>query len=180
MARVNQITDKADLPDEYHALFDRIAQSRGQVGGPYSILLHSPRIADKVDALSGALRNASELSPQEFVLAALAVARAKDCAFVWSVQAPAARRAGIPDATIAAVGTRQTGSLSADQADLVSYAGQVVAKTTVDQATFDRLKQSHGVPWLVDLTTTAGHFGLISGINNAFEVPPSPTGDTLP
>jgi hypothetical protein len=55
-----------------------------------------------------------------------------------------------------------------------------VAKTTVDQATFDRLKQSHGVPWLVDLTTTAGHFGLISGINNAFEVPPSPTGDTLP
>jgi hypothetical protein len=35
------------------------------------------------------------------------------------------------------------------------------------------------VRWLVELTTTAGHFGLISGINNAFEVPPAPGGDAL-
>jgi 4-carboxymuconolactone decarboxylase len=180
MARVNQITDKADLPDEYHPLFDRIAQARGQVGGPYSILLHSPRIADRVDALSAALRSDSQLSPQEFVLAALAVARAKDCVFVWSVQAPAARRAGISEATITAIGNRQTSSLSADQADLVSYVTQVTATSQVDPATFERLKASHGAVWLVDLTTTAGHFGLISGINNAFEVPASPTGDRLP
>jgi hypothetical protein len=33
---------------------------------------------------------------------------------------------------------------------------------------------------LVDLTVTAGHFGLISGVNNAFEVPPSPGEDSLP
>ena len=37
-----------------------------------------------------------------------------------------------------------------------------------------------GVRWLVELTVIAGHFGLICGINNAFEVPPSPQGDQLP
>src|SRR6266536_1577404 len=106
MARIQQITDKAQLAPEYHYLYDRIAQARGRVGGPYSILLHSPAITDKVDALSASLRGESELSAQEFVLAALGVARAKDCLFVWSVQAPAARRAGISNDVIEAIGNR--------------------------------------------------------------------------
>ena len=180
MARAKQITAKSDLAPEHHALFDRIAQSRGQVGGPYSILLHSPGVAEKVDTLAAALRTDSQLTPQEFVLTALAVARAKDCLFVWSVQAPRARQAGVADDVIAAIRDRSTSALSQDVADLVSYAQQVVGGTRVDQATFDRLSAGHGIRWLVDLTVTAGHFGLIAGINNAFEVPPSPQGDPLP
>ena len=180
MARVEQIIDKAQLAPEHHALFDRIAQSRGAVGGPYSILLYSPGVADKVDALSAALRAESQLTPSEFVLVALTVARAKDCLFVWSVQAPAARRAGVPEEVIAAVHDRATDALSEDQRDIVEYVSQLAgASGRVDNAVFDRLVARHGVRWLVELTTVAGHFGLICGINNAFEVPPSPTGDKL-
>src|SRR5919199_322981 len=98
MARVEQITDKAQVPAEYHALYDRI-------------------VADKVDGVAAALREESQLTSREFVLAALAVARAKDCLFVWSVQAPAARRAGVPDDAIRAIGERKTDGLSDDQAD---------------------------------------------------------------
>jgi 4-carboxymuconolactone decarboxylase len=180
MARVTQITEKSQLPADYFYLYDRIAQARGRVAGPYSILLHSPALADKVDMVSGSLRNESLLSAQEFVLTALAVARAKDCLFVWSVQAPNARGAGVSDEAIAAIGARRSEGLSPDHADIVSFAQQVVDANRVDQATFDRLKERHGVRWLVELTTTAGHFGLISGINNAFEVPPSSQGDPLP
>lgn len=174
-----QITEKSQLPTEAHAVYDRIAAARGRVGGPYSILLHAPAVADRVDALSGALREQSQLTPQEFVLAALAVARAKDCLFVWSVQALNARRAGVSDEAIAAIRVRSSSGLSADQADIVSFAQHVVAANRVDAQTFQRLEARHGVRWLVELTTTAGHFGLISGINNAFEVPPSQTGDEL-
>jgi 4-carboxymuconolactone decarboxylase len=180
MARVEQITEKAQLAPEFHYLYDRIAQARGQVGGPYSILLHTPAVADKVDALAASLRADSQLTPQEFVLAALGVARAKDCLFVWSVQAPAARRVGLSDAAINAVRDRASTGLSDDQADLVNYVNQVTGGNRVDQAVFDRLKERHGPRWLVELTAVAGHFGLISGINNAFEVPPSPSGDSLP
>src|SRR5262249_8799847 len=118
MARLEQITQKAQLAPEWHALYDRIAPSRGSGGGPYSILLHSPRIAEKVDALSQSLRTESELTPAEFVLAALGVARVRDCRFVWSVQAPAARRAGVSEAAIAAIGAHRRDGLSEDQADL--------------------------------------------------------------
>ena len=179
MARVEQITQKAQLAPEHHALYDRIAQSRGQVGGPYSILLHSPGVADKVDALSAALRAESQLSPQEFVLVALSVARTKDCLFVWSVQAPAARRANVSDDVIEAVRTRTASGLDAAQRDIVDYAAQVVGGNRVDEALFQRLCTARGVRWLVELTTVAGHFALISGVNNAFDVPPSPGGDTL-
>jgi 4-carboxymuconolactone decarboxylase len=180
MARVTQISEKDQVQPEFHYLYDRIAAARGRVAGPYSILLHAPAVADRVDAVSAALRDDSQLSPQEFVLAALAVARAKDCLFVWSVQAPNARRAGVSEEAIAAIGKRSSSGLSDDQADIVRFAQQVVAANQVDQPTFDRLKERHGVRWLVELTVTAGHFGLISGINNVFEVPPSPQGDQLP
>jgi 4-carboxymuconolactone decarboxylase len=179
MARVEQITEKAQLAPEWHPLYDRIAQARGRVGGPYSILLHSPGVADKVDALSAALRTESQLSIQEFVLAALSVARTKDCLFVWSVQAPAARRANVPDDVIEAIRTHAKGPLSEDQADIVEYAAQVVGSNRVDQAVFDRLLKRHGTGWLVGLTTVAGHFALISGVNNAFDVAASPGGDAL-
>ena len=180
MARVEQITEKAQLAPEWHPLYDRIAQARGRVGGPYSILLHSPGVADKVDALSAALRAESQLSAEQFVLVALSVARTKDCLFVWSVQAPNARRAGVADEVISAIRDRTDGSLSQDQADIVSYAQQVVSANRVDPAVFERLTRAHGTRWLVELTVTAGHFGLISGINNAFDVPPSLGGDALP
>ncbi|MBV8087604.1 MAG: carboxymuconolactone decarboxylase family protein [Chloroflexi bacterium] len=179
-ARIPQILDKAQLPPDYQPVFERVAASRGRPGGPYSILFHNPPVADKVDALSQTLRTDSGLTPADFTLTALAVARAKDCLFVWSVQAPGARRAGVSDEVINAVGQRQTKGLSEDQADIVAYARQVAASNRVDQAVFDRLRERHGVPWLVGLTTVAGHFNLICGVNNAFEVPPSPEGDALP
>jgi 4-carboxymuconolactone decarboxylase len=179
MARVEQLTEKSQLAAEFHPLYDRIAKARGQVGGPYSILLHSPVVADRVDALSQALR-ACQLTPTEFVLIALSVSRTRDCRFVWSVQAPAARRAGVSDAVISAIGARQTAALDAEQADIVEYVRQTITAPLVDQVLFDRLRARHGDQWLVELTTTAGHFNLICGINNAFDVAPLPEGDALP
>lgn len=180
MARVEQVTDRSQVEADWHPLYDRIVAARGRIQGPYSILLYAPAVADRVDQLAIALREDSQLSPAEFVLAALAVARARDCLFVWSVQAPNARRAGVSEDTIASIRDGTTSGLSDDQADIVSFARQLTTQNRVDAATFERLKQRHGVRWLVELTTTAGHFGLISGINNAFEVPPSPEGDQLP
>jgi 4-carboxymuconolactone decarboxylase len=180
VARIESITEKSQLAPENHALYDRFVQARGRVAGPYSMLLHSPAIADKIDSLSISLRNDSTLSPQEFVLTALAVARAKDCLFVWSVQAPNARRAGVADATIDAIRTGDASSLEPAVADLVAFAQQMVGSNRVDQAVFERLESSRSARWLVELAATAGHFGLISGVNNAFEVPPSEGGDALP
>ena len=178
-ARIKQITTKAELPVEGQQLFDRIFASR-TAGGPFSILLHNIPLADKIDALSMSLGSDSGLTAQEFVLTALAVARAKDCLFVWSVQARNARRDGVSDSAIAAIRDRTSAGLTDDEAALVDYVRQIIGGNRVSQAVFDKLRERHGERWLVGLTSVAGHFGLICAVNNAFEVPPSPEGDPLP
>ena len=50
----------------------------------------------------------------------------------------------------------------------------------VDQAVFDRLKDRHGVQWLVELTAAANYYAFLCGMVNAFEVPAPPDGDKLP
>lgn len=181
MVRIPPITDASSLPASYHGLFDRIAQARGgRMEGPYAVLLHSPAVAEKVDALATALRAESELAVPEFVLAALTVARAKDSLFVWSVQVANARRAGIAETTISAVRARTLDALQPAERDLVNYVQQLVSTNRVDQATFDRLRERHSERWLVELTVAAGNFELISAVNNALEVPPPADGDLLP
>lgn len=38
----------------------------------------------------------------------------------------------------------------------------------------------YGVPWLVELTCLTGHYSLLAGIVNAFEVSPAPDAEQLP
>lgn len=50
----------------------------------------------------------------------------------------------------------------------------------VDQSVFDALKDRYGAPWLVELTGIIGHYGLVAGMLNAFEVAPAPDAELLP
>ena len=71
-------------------------------------------------------------------------------------------------------------ALPADERDIVTYTRQLIRTNRVDQALFDRLKDRHGVQWLVELTGAANYFAFLSGMVNAFDVPAPPDGDKLP
>ena len=61
-----------------------------------------------------------------------------------------------------------------------TYTRQLIRTNRVEQAVHDRLKERHGVQWLVELTAAANYFAFLSGMVNAFEVPAPPDGDKLP
>jgi hypothetical protein len=82
--------------------------------------MRAPAPADGIGPGRSGLRDELQLNAQQFVLAALPVARAKDCLFACSLQAPAARRAGVSDQVIAAVLHRRSIRLSDYQADIVT------------------------------------------------------------
>jgi alkylhydroperoxidase family enzyme len=107
--------------------------------------------------------------------------REREAAYVWSAQVGAARRAGVPEATIDILRAKgDPAPLSEDERDIVTYTRQLVRNNRVEQAVFDRLQKRHGTQWLVELTAFAGYFGMLSGMVNAFEVPAPPDGDKLP
>ena len=108
MARLPPITSKDQVAAEHRAVFDSIVQSRGAVQGPFTMFLHSPELAGRVAHLGAYVRFEGSLDMRVRVLAAMTVAREFEAVYVWGAQAGGARRLGVPEATITALGAMTT------------------------------------------------------------------------
>jgi len=65
--------------------------------GPYSLLLHMPEMAQRLEALRTHIRAEASLSQKLQELVMISVARELGCAFIWYAHAAPARQAGIRD-----------------------------------------------------------------------------------
>jgi 4-carboxymuconolactone decarboxylase len=181
MPRVAPVTGKQDVPAEYHQVVDQVIEVFGGVRGPFSILLHSPNLAERVLQLVKFYRADSVVDAPLRSLAILATAREREAHYVWSAQVGAARRAGVSEALIDLLRAKGDPSgLPADQRDIINYARQLMRTNRVEPALFDRLKDKFGVKWMVELTAAANYFAFLSGMVNAFEVAAPADGDKLP
>jgi 4-carboxymuconolactone decarboxylase len=181
MPRVAPITGKSDVPADHHAVVEAVTKVFGNVRGPFSMLLHSPKLAERVLPLVTFFRDESVVEPALRSVAILTAVREREAAYVWAAQVGAARRNGLAEPVIDLIRAKgDPGTLPADERDIVTYTRQLMRTNRVDQAVFDALKNRHSVQWLVELTAAANYFALLSGIVNAFEVAAPPDGDKLP
>jgi 4-carboxymuconolactone decarboxylase len=181
MPRIAPVTGKADVAPDYQHVVDDVLKVFGSVRGPFSIMLHSPKLAERMLRLVTFNREESVVQDKLRSLAILATVREREAAYVWAAQVGAARRAGVREAAIDLIRAKgDPATLPAEERDIVVYARQLARTNRVDQAVFDTLKDRYGVQWLVELTAAAGYFGMLSGMVNAFEVPAVADGDKLP
>ena len=182
MPRVELITDKSQIPAERHHEYDEIVGVLGRVGGPFGILMYSPGLAEMVCKTGAQVRLKSELTMVERELALLSTCREKDAAYEWSSHVTNARQAGMREEAIDVMRVAaDTSKLEPDERDIMDYTRQLLRKNRVEQATFDALKDRHGIRWLVELTATIGQYQYIAAINNAFEMEPrGDVADKLP
>jgi 4-carboxymuconolactone decarboxylase len=181
MPRIPPVTGKADVAPEYHYVVDQVVKVFGDVRGPFSMLLHSPKLAQRMLQLVTFNREDTVVEGRLRSLAILAAVREREADYVWAAQVGAARRAGVREQAIDVI--RSKGDLAVlpdEERDIVGYARQLIQTNRVDQAVFDTLKNRYGVQWLVELTAAANYFAFLSGMVNAFEVPAPPEGDRLP
>jgi 4-carboxymuconolactone decarboxylase len=179
--RISLISQKADLPPDRHAEFDAIVEVLHAVRGPFSILMHSPGLAQKVMEAGAHVRLNSTLKPVERELAIIAVAREKDAAYEWAAHVTTGRKAGLREAAIEAVRNRaDVADLEPDERDIISFVRQLLQRNHVEQPLFDALLNRHGERWLVELAATVGQYQYISAINNTFDLQPAPGADPLP
>ena len=179
--RVPLVNDRDMVPAEHQPIFDAIIQARGAVRGPFALVMHSPPLAKLFVDLDSYLRTESPLQGPLRELIMLATAREKDCRFVWAAHVPYARQLGLSEATIAAVAMR--GDLSAlpeADRDTAEYVRQLLRTNRVPQVLFDRIRNRHGVPWMVEMTCLMGQYGILAGIINACELAPDPEREQMP
>jgi 4-carboxymuconolactone decarboxylase len=178
MARVPQITGKADVPEADQYVVDQVLEVFGRVRGPFSILLHSPRLAERLLPMVPFNRDGSVVEPIPRLVGILATVREKEAKYVWAAQTAAARTAGVSEATIDVLRSKgDANKLPPEERDVAVYARQLALTNHVDQSVFDTLQKRHGTKWLVELTAIISFYGALSAVVNAFEVPTPDGGD---
>ena len=174
MARIPAVTWEQIAPGD-QAYYDEIVQSRGSIRGPYSVLLHSPKLAARVAATGGYVRFETDLPDglREVVILATAAEIRAQCEF--SAHAPLAREAQVSEETIRAIaGGAAPAGLSGDEELVVRYTQELLRNHKISGATFDAVKDRFGVKGTVELTVLIGHYLLVGQVLAAFEVELAP------
>ena len=169
MARVPYI-DAIDgvSPPDLVALYADIAGLRGSVVNLYRALGNQPAALRAFMGMSRYIRDAAALPANLRELAVLATAYALDVAYERHHHIPAARRAGVSEAQLAAFPDwAASDAFDATERAVLAYADQVARTRDVDDATFAAIQRALPPGQLIDLALTCGWYHLCA----AFLVP---------
>ncbi len=174
-ARIPLAGSKVGLNQEQLSVYDEIAGSRGgRVGGPFQVLLHIPEIARRTAIAGAYLRFESVLPAEVRELAIITAARANECAYEWAAHAILARQAGVQEQAIAAVlGGGSLADLQAADVHVIEFVRDLLETNRASEGAFQSAMRRFGVQGLAELAATAGYYGMLACVLNAFEVQPS-------
>ena len=134
MARTPTVT-RDQVPEQLRAAFDTETAGSGGtiVGGPGSVMIHSPEMRHRANVLVNYLRDESSLSKKIQELVMILTARAMDCPYIWHAHGARARQQGISDAFVDALrDNTPLQALPADEQTVVNYVQELFTthKTT--------------------------------------------------
>jgi 4-carboxymuconolactone decarboxylase len=164
----------AALTPAQREIYDQIVQGpRGEVRGPFTVLLHSPGLAGKVEQVGAYIRYQSSLPARQRELAICIVAEYWKVDTEWFAHAPLALQAGVPAQVLDALGAGREPGFD-DDGDRVCYAyvREVLKCAGLSQSAFEAAKQHFGNEAMVDLTGLVGYYTLLGMVMNSFEVRP--------
>jgi 4-carboxymuconolactone decarboxylase len=179
--RLPEVAQRDALPEDKRYIYDYLAETRGAVRPPFSVLLNHPDVCHLVSQVGTFARFKSALSKDVIETATLAAAREFDCRFEWAAHVPQARNAGVSDAVIDAIARRSDVSgLGAKEALVINYVRQVLHDHRADDATWGGVMQTFGKDGALELTMTAGYYGMLASFLNVLQIEPAAEAPQLP
>jgi 4-carboxymuconolactone decarboxylase len=151
--------------------------------GPYSLLLHMPEMAQRLEALRTYLRGDASLPQKLQELVMITVAREMDCAFIWYAHAAAARQAGVRDDIVDNIrDKRELTNLDPDEVTVVHFTRELLQNRQVSQPTFNAAMTRFGQRGMMTLTNLIACYAVLAYNMNTYEVeaPEHPTEKALP
>jgi 4-carboxymuconolactone decarboxylase len=172
MARI-PLPGRDDLDANQRAVYDKVVQGpRGAIVGPLRAAIHNAELADRWQALGELLRYRTSLSARLSELAILLTARHWDSQFEWFAHEPPARKAGLPEAVIAAVREgRRPERMEADEDAVHDYVEELLRLHVVAEGKHRRVRELLGVAGVVELTALIGYYSMVALTLNAHELP---------
>jgi len=156
------------------------AVGRGGAANMVATMGHHPHLSERFLPVTIALQ-AGELPGRQREMVILRVAVWRRCRYVWEQHARLALRAGLG---VDALGALATGATSAvwEDADRIVLAAvdQLLADSTMDDATWEALATVYGPSQLVELCILVGHYSGLCFLANAADVALDEGGDPVP
>jgi 4-carboxymuconolactone decarboxylase len=154
--------------------------ARGQLTGPWQVLLRSPELMGRVRGLSDYVRWNGALSPRlsEFVI--LITAREWSQPYEWNAHQPLAVKGGLnPEIAKAIAEGRRPHGMAEDEEILYDFATELLQNRSVSDATYARVMSKFGEKAMLDTIGLMGHYSLIAMVLNTARTPVAPGGPPL-
>ena len=148
------------------------AGPRGQVRGPFNILLRSPGLMSPLQKVGEYLRYKCALDRRIAEMATLIAARHWTQNYEWSAHHPLALKEGLKPEIAQAIadGRRPTG-MAQDEEAVYDLLTEALQNKCVSDATYERGVKQFGEQNLVDLIAIAGYYGLLGVLMNVARTP---------
>jgi 4-carboxymuconolactone decarboxylase len=145
---------------------------RGEVRGPFNVLLRSPELMSPLQKVGEYLRFRCQLDRRIAEMATLMAARHWTQLYEWNAHRPLALKAGLKAEIAAAIaeGRRPVG-MAQDEEIVYDLLTEALQNKSVSDATYERALTQFGEQNLVDLLAIAGYYALLAMLLNVARTP---------
>jgi 4-carboxymuconolactone decarboxylase len=159
------------LGAEHRDIWDRVMSGHSAAGGPYSVLMYAPAMAEHLSTLEDYFRHHGMLDTRDKEIAILAAARQLNARFPWTRHEIRAHEAGVRSEAIEALRANQSlDALTARERLIVDIAHSLLRERHLRDDLFSRALAELGPERLVELVGLVGHYNLISTVANVFDL----------
>ncbi len=144
------------------------AGPRGEVRGPFNVLLRSPELMSSVQKVGEYLRFRCGLDRRIAEMATLIAARHWTQIYEWNAHYPLALKAGLkPEIAKAIADGRRPTEMAQDEEAVYDLLTEALQSKRVSDVTYERGLKQFGERGLVDLLVIAGYYSMLAILLNA-------------
>lgn len=178
--RMGPIPEERMTPAQKAAVDAVMSGPRKHMGGPFSALLRSPELMNRVQKVGEYLRFQCPLEKRLGEFAAIIAARHWDQQFEWWAHYRQAVEAGLkPEIGDAVAEGRRPTGMREDEEILYDFLTEALKNNGVCDVTYARTVKFYGEQGVIDLLAVAGYYGLLALVMNVARTP-VPEGPALP
>ena len=171
MPRLADIDPKNYTADQKAVAAAITAGPRGEVRGPFKMLMHNPKAADAVQRMGAYLRFDGAMDGRLRELAIILTGRHWTAQYEWYAHASIAEKEGLDTAIIDAIANRKRPAFkNKDEEAIYDFVTELNEKHKVSDASYKAATTLLGDAGVVELVMLCGHYTVVSMVLNTFEV----------
>jgi alkylhydroperoxidase family enzyme len=152
--------------DEARAIWDkRCSQIHNTfVGGHFNVMMHTPKLCERVSDLEGYFRNESALDKHDRELITCTVLRKAAARYGWARHEKRAIQDGVPAEVIELLRSQAPlGDFPPAYRSIIEFARALTFSTApLPRELFDRMVKAKGERWVIDAIALVGHYTLVA------------------